>query len=78
MSLGFDETNGLGGETGGEYCRICEKDQQVSKVENGEIVKEGVVVRGERRGNMDVIAVPCEWRLLRLSVPSTCCEMSVD
>jgi DNA-directed RNA polymerase I subunit RPA2 len=69
VSLGFDETNGLGGETGGEYCRICEKDMEetrslrgsaTKKEEGVEGGKEGVVVRGERRGNMDVIAVPCE------------------
>jgi hypothetical protein len=75
VSLGFDEVSGQ--EGGGEYCRICEKDEREAregagslstKEEDGEgaHVKKArgadgqVVVRGERRGNMDVIAVPCE------------------
>ena len=62
VSLGFDEMAGK--EGGGEYCRICEKDEREARQGTVKVKvegkKEGVVVRGERRGNMDVIAVPCE------------------
>lgn len=44
---------------GGEYCRICEAEEGGVKVEDGQGV--GVVVKGEKKGEMDVIAVPCEW-----------------
>jgi len=67
ISLGFDELAGQGvtgeGMGGGEYCRIChaeeERNRGLVKVEGGE-EGVGVVVKGEKRGEMDVIAVPCE------------------
>lgn len=71
VSLGFDEINGTKGEGGGEYCRICENDDRVERerrsltMKKEEEEKKTVVVRGERRGNMDVIAVPCEWNSAR-------------
>lgn len=66
VSLGFDEISGREGR--GEYCRICESDSnkgQVSLVKDESeearaIKREQVVVKGERKGDMDVIAVPCE------------------
>lgn len=73
ISLGFDEVNGVKGEHGGEYCRICENDERVERERIGGVKKEEegkrtVVVRGERRGNMDVVAVPCE-SVARIHLP---------
>jgi len=58
ISLGFDE---LAGGEGGEYCRICDAENEGNMAEKGE----QVVLRGKgrekvRKGVMDVIAVPCE------------------
>jgi DNA-directed RNA polymerase I subunit RPA2 len=68
VSLGFDQVTGERHGEGGEYCRICANDEKAEKEryastmkkEEGGKSKHGVVVRGERRGNMDVIAVPCK------------------
>lgn len=68
VSLGFDEISGKEGK--GEYCRICDfhegEDQRkaLAAAPGGakpDERKESVVVRGERKGDMDVIAIPCEW-----------------
>jgi DNA-directed RNA polymerase I subunit RPA2 len=72
ITLGFDES--VGNDEGGkEYCRVCDASEQHHgrrvKMEDGEETngadgKVGVVVRGkkDRKGVMDVIAVPCECR----------------
>lgn len=59
ITLGFDESLG-GDESGKEYCRVCDKEEEPIKVEDS--AKVGVTVRGkkDRKGLMDVIAVPCE------------------
>lgn len=70
ITLGFDET--VGNDEGGkEYCRVCDSaSEHRVKLEHeedsgaGEEVKKlGMVVRGkkDRKGVMDVIAVPCEF-----------------
>jgi len=58
ITLGFDQSLG-NDETGKEYCRVCDKEEDGVKVEEGKI---SVNVRGkkDRKGVMDVIAVPCE------------------
>lgn len=59
ITLGFDESLG-GDEAGKEYCRVCDKDEDTAKAEDKS--KVGVTVRGkkDRKGLMDVIAVPCK------------------
>lgn len=58
ISLGFDEGSK-------EYCRVCERGEQVGALDG--VVNEksvGLVARGAGSGSkMDVIAVPCECRL---------------
>lgn len=60
ITLGFDESLG-GDEAGKEYCRVCDRKED-SLVKTEDTNKVGVTVRGkkDRKGLMDVIAVPCE------------------
>ena len=65
VSLGFDEVSGREGR--GEYCRICqasggqEKQMSTHPGVKQKDKREQVIVKGERKGDMDVIAVPCEY-----------------
>jgi DNA-directed RNA polymerase I subunit RPA2 len=60
ITLGFDKSLG-GDEAGKEYCRVCDKEEDGVKIEDGSN-KISVNVRGkkDRKGVMDVIAVPCK------------------
>lgn len=71
ITLGFDESVGNGNDEGGkEYCRVCDPaegsrvkiEQEEQDGAQGHKDRVGVVVRGkkDRKGVMDVIAVPCE------------------
>jgi DNA-directed RNA polymerase I subunit RPA2 len=64
ITLGFDKSLG-GDEAGKEYCRVCDKEDDGVKIEDGSN-KISVNVRGkkDRKGVMDVIAVPCKSSLL--------------
>lgn len=66
ITLGFDQSLG-NDETGKEYCRVCDKEEDGVKTEEG-ITKVNVAVRGkkDRKGVMDVIAVPCKLSLVHL------------
>jgi len=63
ITLGFDQSLG-NDETGKEYCRVCDKEEDGVKVEDGKV---SIAVQGkkDRKGVMDVIAVPCESPLAR-------------
>jgi DNA-directed RNA polymerase I subunit RPA2 len=58
ITLGFDQSLG-NDETGKEYCRVCDKEEDGVKVEDGKV---NIAVQGkkDRKGVMDVIAVPCK------------------
>ena len=61
ISLGFDE---LSGGEGGEYCRICDgRSQDETKTKGEQVVLWGKGRGKVGRGVMDVIAVPCQYRM---------------